>query len=218
MKQLSRNYRMAAMLALCLMSASTEGSTGGTAPDTSAADAAKAEAKALKEQAAADKKAAAAKAKADKAEADKAAKAQKEQDAQAQKDAKAKEAADKKAAAEQAKVDKKAAAEQAKKDKAEAAAQAKADKAASKQPEQNGIRRPKPDSLCGKAWATMDALTAERGSTVTIAALLEATNTMGLNEGNVRAEYARWRKFNGVSGRIVDPKAAPAESGAGATA
>jgi len=28
---------------------------------------------------------------------------------------------------------------------------------------------------------------------------------MGLNEGNVRAEYARWRKFNGVTGRVTLP-------------
>jgi hypothetical protein len=35
----------------------------------------------------------------------------------------------------------------------------------------------------------------------------------GLNEANVRTEYARWRKFHGVTGRIsaAKPTQGPAE-------
>jgi hypothetical protein len=49
---------------------------------------------------------------------------------------------------------------------------------------------------------------------VPIANLIEANSKLAapLNEGNVRAEYARWRKFNGVVGRISAP--APAATAA----
>lgn len=47
-----------------------------------------------------------------------------------------------------------------------------------------------------------------------IATLIEASNKASLNEGNVRAEYARWRKFNGVTGRVTLPTA-PAAPAAG---
>lgn len=87
--------------------------------------------------------------------------------------------------------------------KAEAA---KAAKEANRMPEQNGVRRPKPDTLCGKAWALADKLSAELGQPTPIANLLEAARAEGLNEGNVKAEYARWRKFLGVSGRVSLPK------------
>lgn len=238
MKHLNRNFRMATLMACALMAAAgkntsggTPATTGGTPAPAPAAqdDAAKAAAaaqaktdKAAADKAAADqKKADAAKAKAEKAETDKKEKADKaEAKKKADADAKAKrdqEAADKKAGAEQAKADKKAAADKAKADKAQAAADAKAAKEANKMPEQNGVRRPKPDSLCGKAWAIMDQLSKDRGGPVPIAPLLEATNKAGLNEGNVRAEYARWRKFFNVSGRIVDAKPtetpAPLEGG-----
>lgn len=76
---------------------------------------------------------------------------------------------------------------------------------ANKMPVSNGVTRPKPDSLCGKAWSIFDAVSGETQAPATIGASLERSNAAGLNEGNVRAEYARWRKFNGVSGRLVDP-------------
>jgi Skp family chaperone for outer membrane proteins len=151
-----------------------------------------------------------------------AAKAQAEADAKAKKEA---EKAEKKAAADKAKADKKAAAEAAKAEKkaaAEAAKKAKEDEKAAKKaaaeeakkanvmPESNGVRRPKPETLCGKAWAVMDAMSAEKGSPVAISELLVRTNAMSLNEGNVKAEYARWRKFNGVTGRVA--ATAPAQT------
>jgi hypothetical protein len=133
-------------------------------------------------------------------EADKAAKAEARK---AEKEAKAKAKEDEKAA--------KAAEKEAKKKAAEEA------KAASKQPEQNGVRRPRPETLCGKAWAVMDQLSMNQGSPVAIRTLLDATGPLGLNEGNVKAEYARWRKFNGVTGRVMSPeqlakKDAPAQA------
>lgn len=73
-------------------------------------------------------------------------------------------------------------------------------------PETNGVRRPKPDTLCGKAWAIFDKVTKTSGSWASVGEALELAKIQGLNVGNVRAEYARWRKFHGITGRIARPK------------
>lgn len=74
-------------------------------------------------------------------------------------------------------------------------------------PEQNGIRRPKPDTLCGKAWAIFDSISTNSGSPAKISEALKIARQQGLNEGNVRAEFYQWRKFH--SGRTIDWKAGP---------
>lgn len=130
--------------------------------------------------------------------------AEKERKAKEREEAKAAKAAEREAA--------KAAKEA---EKAEAAAKREAER----MPEQNGVRRPKPDTLCGKAWGLMDTLSAQFGQATPVAPLLEAARAQGLNEGNVKAEYARWRKFHGITGRVTLPKAeepaAPAEEKGG---
>jgi hypothetical protein len=49
---------------------------------------------------------------------------------------------------------------------------------------------------------------------------MDIARVQGLNEANVRAEYARWRKFYGVTGRVAAPKppAAPSAPAAPETA
>lgn len=106
--------------------------------------------------------------------------------------------------------------EQKRKEREEEKARKQAEREANRMPEQNGIRRPKPDTKCGRAWAIADELSNELGQPTPIAQLLERATAEGLNEGNVKAEYARWRKFNGITGRITLPKetkeeAAPSE-------
>ena len=93
------------------------------------------------------------------------------------------------------------------KEREEEKARKAAEREANRMPEQNGIRRPKPDTLCGKAWAIADQLSEKFGQPTPIKELLEAAKAEGLNEGNVKAEYARWRKFHGVTGRVSLPKA-----------
>lgn len=85
----------------------------------------------------------------------------------------------------------------------QAAKEAKAN--AEKMPEQNGVRRPKPDTLCGKAWALFDECSRRLASPVPVNFALTLAPNFGLNEGNVKTEYARWKKFNGVEGRIDIP-------------
>lgn len=69
-------------------------------------------------------------------------------------------------------------------------------------PSANGITRPRPETLCGQAWAVMDRMSAAKQSPVAIGDLLVETNALGLHPGNVKAEYARWRKFYNVTGRV----------------
>lgn len=171
-------------------------------PEQLAADAA-ATAKATADQKAAEK----AQAKATK-DAEKAA-------AKADKDAKAAEAkAAKETAALKAKADKEAEV----KAKADAAAAAKAAKESSKMPEQNGVRRPKPEGACGKVWAMADSLSAQLGQPVPIANLSKDASAAGINDSTIRTQYALWRKFHGITGRVSLPVAAPVTPEAGAAA
>lgn len=154
--------------------------------DPAVADAAKAEAEA---------NAAAVKAAAKAAEKEK-----KDQESAVKKAAKEAEKAAAKVAAEA----KKAATAQAKLDSKKAAEVAKD---ATKMPNQHGVTRPKADTICGRAWAIYDALSAAKGSAASIAEAKTNPVIVGMAEATVRTQYARWRKFYGVSGRIDAPKA-----------
>lgn len=106
----------------------------------------------------------------------------------------AEEIAAKQAAKAQAKADKAAV-------KAAAKLEAKAAKEAAKQPKQNDVRRPKAGTTTGKVWAIFDSLSASTGAPALIGdALKQAT---GIPEATVRTQYARWRKFHGITGRTV---------------
>ena len=163
-------------------------------------------------QAAAEAKAAAAKSAKeakDKEKAEKAAKAKAEKEAKAA-EAEAKKEADK-AAREAKKAVKKAAKEVAKAEK-------EAAKAAVKMPEQNSIRRPKPDTETGKVWGLADSISASLGQPTPIANLLAAGQEQGLNDSTIRTQYARWRAFHGITGRVALPVAVPVAPAAGTEA
>lgn len=133
--------------------------------------------------------------------------AQKRETAQAEKAEKA-EAAAKLKAEKAAEKEAKAAEKIAAKEAAAAAKAAKlAEKEASQMPIQNEIRRPKPNSVCGRVWELADTLSMANQSAVSIKELIDAGNAepTPLNLSTIKTQYARWRKFNGVSGRIVSP-------------
>ena len=67
---------------------------------------------------------------------------------------------------------------------------------------QHGITRPNPETLCGKIWAAADELSATSHGVATIASLKLHSNTQGVNEHTIKTQYARWRAFNGVTGRL----------------
>lgn len=91
--------------------------------------------------------------------------------------------------------------------KAEAKAQQDAAKESTKMPEQNGVRRPKPDGACGKVWTLADQLSSQLGQPVPIANLSAAASAVNINDSTIRTQYALWRKFHGITGRVALPVA-----------
>lgn len=97
------------------------------------------------------------------------------------------------------------AAEKAKRLQDEERARKAAEREAKKEPEQNGIRKPGVGTLCRAAWDIFDAVTLELGQTAPISYVLPVALDKGLNEANVKAEYARWKKYMGITGRVSVP-------------
>jgi hypothetical protein len=98
---------------------------------------------------------------------------------------------------------KKAEREAKKQAKAEEKIKAKLEKEANKQPKQNGVRRPYPGSLCEKVWQHADQLSQKLGQAVPIGELLIVCKAEGFSVSTIRTQYAHWKKFHGLSGRIV---------------
>lgn len=108
----------------------------------------------------------------------------------------------------QAELDKKAREDKKAKEKADREAEAerkRQEREAKKEPEQNGIRKPSVGTLCRAAWDLFDAVTGEMGQTAPISYVLPVALAKGLNEANVKAEYARWKKYHCISGRVAVP-------------
>ena len=68
---------------------------------------------------------------------------------------------------------------------------------APRQPRQNGVTRPKPDTLTGRVWEIADKLTSRAKEPVTRSAVLEAFVADGGNPATGVTQYGRWRQFNG---------------------
>lgn len=199
----TNRFAMMALTAALFMTAhEAHASTGGTSHKKSdeqiAAEKAeheageKAKAKAEKERVAAEKKAAKDKAAAEKAE------------------AKAKADAEKKAAADQAKLDKEAEKAKAAEEKRAAAEQKAKDREAkaaekTKTPlvSQRGVTQPREGSKTRQVWDIATKLSQEKGSPVAIAELMPVAKEAGLNDATVRTQYARWKDFHGVFGKVA---------------
>ncbi|MER9337383.1 hypothetical protein NKJ06_25935 [Mesorhizobium sp. M0293] len=67
-------------------------------------------------------------------------------------------------------------------------------------PMRNGVIRPRPDTLCGRAWAVADELAAY-SVTPSTADVIAHGVSRGLNPGNLRTEFTYWKKFHGLGKR-----------------
>lgn len=67
---------------------------------------------------------------------------------------------------------------------------------------QNDVTRPADNTACGKIWATADAISLSTHGICPIAALKEHPDMKGVNDHTIKTQYAKWRKFNGVVGRL----------------
>lgn len=88
----------------------------------------------------------------------------------------------------------------------EAAKAAKqAEKEANRMREQNGIREPKPSTICGQVWAIATEISENLGQPAPIKLVLEEAAKFELATATVKTQYARWRKFHGIEGRVTAP-------------
>lgn len=90
-------------------------------------------------------------------------------------------------------------------EKAEERRQREEEKAKNAMPKKNDVTRPRPDTACGKAWDLMDRLTAKLNQPAPVSLVLQAAEKEGLVHDTVKTQYARWKKFNGIEGRVQMP-------------
>lgn len=114
-----------------------------------------------------------------------------------------------KAAAVKAERDAVSAAKKAEKEAVKAAKEA-AKQARVKQPEQNGMKQPKEGTKTRAVWDVCTKLSEQKGEAVSRAEVVEHFNKTDANPNMVLSQYAYWRKFHGITGRIVkSPEVAP---------
>jgi hypothetical protein len=89
---------------------------------------------------------------------------------------------------------------QAKHGIAPAAVKVKAPKADKVQ--SNGVTRPGAATLCGKIWAAADRISQDIHGVCPVALLKKAPEVVGVNDHTIKTQYARWRQYNGVTGRL----------------
>lgn len=77
----------------------------------------------------------------------------------------------------------------------------------------NGQAERTPGTRGHQAWSICDAITARKGSTASSAEVVAEGVGIGMNPGQLRAAYAKWRKFHGLAGtRIDNPEKAAAKA------
>lgn len=84
----------------------------------------------------------------------------------------------------------------------------KATKVAVDRDTQNGVTRPRPGGNTAAVWEAADVITAKKGSAATfkeIDAKLDASEkTSHIPTATRRSNYAVWRKYNGITGRVTE--------------
>lgn len=68
--------------------------------------------------------------------------------------------------------------------------------------QRNGITRPGAETKCGSIWAVADEISATNHTIATIAAIRLDKRMEGIPEATIKTQYARWRQYNGVKGRL----------------
>ena len=76
-------------------------------------------------------------------------------------------------------------------------------------PEQNGVKRPSPGTVCARVWdltASMSEVSEfgiAHSKIATLSQVIKAAEALGINKFTARTQYARWRVFNGLTGRLA---------------
>jgi hypothetical protein len=73
-------------------------------------------------------------------------------------------------------------------------------------PESNGVKRPSAGTLCDQVWQTATELSngdeMPRTKIATLSEVVKACEAKGINKYTARTQYARWRVFHGITGRL----------------
>jgi hypothetical protein len=67
---------------------------------------------------------------------------------------------------------------------------------------QNGVTRPADNTTCGKIWAAADEISVKQHGVAAIASVREHPALAGVNDHTIKTQYAKWRAFNNISGRL----------------
>jgi hypothetical protein len=79
-----------------------------------------------------------------------------------------------------------------------------------KQPQANGITRPKDGTLTGRVWAIADELSEAAGEPISRGAVMTKAEAEGLNKATIATQYGRWRQFHGLASKRKAPEQAAA--------
>lgn len=82
----------------------------------------------------------------------------------------------------------------------------------------NGQAERRPGSRGRQAWDICDAISARKGVAASAAEVVAEGTAIGMNPGQLRAAYAKWRKFHGLQGVRIDNPEKAAEKQAKADA
>lgn len=66
----------------------------------------------------------------------------------------------------------------------------------------NGVTRPKSGTTVGKIWDIADKL-AKGGKDVKRSDVLAQTKAAGINDATAATQFGKWRRYNGIKGRIA---------------
>ena len=66
--------------------------------------------------------------------------------------------------------------------------------------------QPREGTISAKLWEVFDGMTKSLKRTVTIGEVMDSGKVEGIKTASVRAGYAHWKKFHGISGRVAKPE------------
>ncbi len=76
----------------------------------------------------------------------------------------------------------------------------------SNRPEQNGVKRPSAGTVCAQVWDIATSLSngdeMPREKIAKLSEVIKAAEAKGINKFTARTQYARWRVFHGITGRV----------------
>lgn len=68
--------------------------------------------------------------------------------------------------------------------------------------EQNGVKQPKEGTKTRRVWDIADEVSASRGDTAAFEEVWAQTESEGLVKPTTQTQYAAWRRFHGITGRV----------------